>query len=89
MTFRPDLPNDIDVLKVLLVAAEAQVNAQNKTLAERDNIIERKENRIIRLEKLLADFKCTFYGVKPEKGHPDQYHLALAAHRDTDGLCPC
>lgn len=37
----------------------------------------RKEDRIIRLEKLLADFKRALYGAKSEKGHPDQYHLAL------------
>jgi len=37
----------------------------------------RTEDRIIRLEKLLADFKRALYGAKSEKGHPDQYHLAL------------
>jgi transposase len=26
---------------------------------------------------LLADFKRALYGAKSEKGHPDQYHLAL------------
>lgn len=61
----------------MLVAAEAQINAQNETLAERGGIIERKEDRIIRLEKLLADFKRALYGAQSEKGHPDQYHLAL------------
>ena len=29
------------------------------------------------MEKLLADFKRALYGAKPEKSHPDQYHLAL------------
>ncbi len=55
-----------------------------------DGIIERKEDRIIRLEKLLADFKRALYGATSEKGHllpdsrllanderTDQYHLAL------------
>ena len=42
-----------------------------------DGIIERKEGRIIRLEKLLADFKRALYGAKSEKANPDQYHLAL------------
>ncbi|MEY8144799.1 IS66 family transposase zinc-finger binding domain-containing protein, partial [Falsihalocynthiibacter sp. CO-5D18] len=46
-------------------------------MATRDGIIERKEDRIVRLEKLLADFKRALYGTKSEKGHPDQYHLAL------------
>ena len=46
-------------------------------MTEQDGVIERKEVRIIRLEKLLADFKRALYGAKSEKGHPDQYHLAL------------
>ena len=50
--------------------------SQAKMMAQ-DGIIERKEDRIIRLEKLLADFKRALYGAKSEKGHPDQYHLAL------------
>ena len=77
MTSAADLPDDIDALKALLIAAEAQISAQNATLAERDGTIERKEDRITRLEKLLADFKRALYGAKSEKGHPDQYHLAL------------
>jgi len=77
MSFPSDLPHDIDALKAMLVAAEALINAQDQTLAERDGIIERKEDRIVRLEKLLADFKRALYGAKSEKGHPDQYHLAL------------
>lgn len=77
MTSAADLPDDIDALKALLIAAEAQISTQNKTLSERDGVIERKEDRIIRLEKLLADFKRALYGAKSEKGHPDQYHLAL------------
>ena len=72
MTFPADLPDDIDTLRAMLVAAEAQIDAQNKTLTERDGIIERKEDRIIKLEKLLADFKRALYGAKSEKGHPDQ-----------------
>lgn len=77
MTSAADLPDDIDALKAMLIAAEAQIGAQNKTIDERDGIIERKEDRILRLEKLLADFKRAPYGAKSEKGHPDQYHLAL------------
>ncbi|MEH6834595.1 transposase [Falsihalocynthiibacter arcticus] len=77
MTSATDLPDDIDALKALLAAAEAHISAQNTTLTERDGIIERKEDRIIRLEKMLADFKRALYGAKSEKGHPDQYHLAL------------
>ena len=63
MTSAADLPTDVATLQALLIASE-----------ERNM---RKEDRIIRLEKLLADFKRAFYGAKSEKGHPDQYHLAL------------
>lgn len=70
MPFPADLPDDIDALKAIIMASQAKMMAQ-------DGVIERKEDRIIRLEKLLADFKRAFYGAKSEKGHPDQYHLAL------------
>ncbi|MBT6188861.1 MAG: IS66 family transposase [Tateyamaria sp.] len=70
MTSAADLPDDIDALKAIVMASQAK-------MSEQDGIIERKEGRIIRLEKLLADFKRALYGAKSEKGHPDQYHLAL------------
>ena len=70
MSFPADLPDDIDALKAIIRASQAK-------MTEQDGIIERKEDRIIRLEKLLADFKRALYGAKSEKGHPDQYHLAL------------
>ena len=57
MSFPADLPDDIDALKAVLAAAQVQISAQNHTLAERDGIIERKEDRIIRLEKLRVEFK--------------------------------
>ena len=77
MTSRSDLPTDVATLQALLIAADARLSAQSQSLLDRDGIIERKEDRIIRLEKLLADFKRALYGAKSEKGHPDQYHLAL------------
>ena len=70
MTSPTNLPDDIDALKAIIVASQAK-------MVDQDGIIERKEDRIIRLEKLLADFKRALYGAKPEKSHPDQYHLAL------------
>ncbi|WP_386630137.1 IS66 family transposase [Sulfitobacter geojensis] len=70
MTSAANLPDDIDALKAIILASQAK-------MSEQDGIIERKEDRIIRLEKLLADFKRALYGAKSEKGHPDQYHLAL------------
>ncbi|WP_456388978.1 IS66 family transposase [Profundibacter sp.] len=77
MSFPSDLPDNIDALKAMLVAAKAQISTQDQALADRDAVIERKEDRIIRLEKLLSDFKRALYGAKSEKGDPDQYHLAL------------
>ena len=56
----------------MLVAAEAQISTQDQALADRDSIIGHKEDRIIQLEKLLADFKRALYGAKSEKGHPDR-----------------
>ena len=77
MTSRSDLPTDVATLQALLIAADARLSAQSQSLLDRDGIIERKEDRIIRLEKLLADFKRALYGTKSEKANPDQYHLAL------------
>lgn len=70
MPFPTDFPDDVDALKAIILASQAK-------MTEQDGIIERKEDRINRLEKLLADFKRALYGAKSEKGHPDQYHLAL------------
>lgn len=54
-SFPSDLPDDIDALVAMMGAAEALINAQDQTLAERDGIIERKEDRILRLEKMSAN----------------------------------
>ena len=70
MTPAADLPDDIDALKAIILASQAKIS-------EQDGIIERKEDRIVRLEKLLVDFRRALYGAKSEKSHPDQYHLAL------------
>lgn len=65
-----DLPDDMDALKAMLAASLA-------ALADRDAVIERKEDRIVRLEKLLADFKRALFGHRSEKSDPEQYELAL------------
>jgi len=70
MDLPADLPTDIATLQALLRASEARI-------AERDAIIERKEDRIVRLEKLVADFKQALFGAKSEKADADQYQLAL------------
>jgi transposase len=77
MELPADLPNDIDTLKALLRASEARNDERDTQVAERDAIIERKEDHIIRLEKLVADFKRALFGAKSEKANPDQYQLAL------------
>jgi transposase len=77
MELSADLPNDVDALKALLRASEARNAERDTQVAERDAIIERKEDRIIRLEKLVADFKRALFGAKSEKADPDQYQLAL------------
>ncbi len=58
-----DLPDDIDALKAMLVASEAR------------NL--RKDERIERLEKLVAAFRQAVFGRKSEKSDPDQFELAL------------
>ena len=58
-----DLPDDIDALKAMLVASEAR------------NL--RKDERIERLETLVAAFKQAAFGRKSEKSDPDQFELAL------------
>lgn len=63
--------------EALLLVTDAHLEAQSRTLLDRDAIIERKEDRIIPVEKLLADVKWALYGAKSEKGDPGQYHLAM------------
>jgi len=70
MSLPADLPTDVATLQALLRFAEEH-------MSERDAIIERKEERIIRLEKLMVDFKRALFGSKSEKADPDQYQLAL------------
>ena len=77
MSFPADLPTDVATLQALLRAAEERASERDARLAERDAVIERKEERIVRLEKLVADFKRAMFGAKSEKVDPDQYQLAL------------
>ena len=72
-----DLPNDINALKALLLLSQAKIADQDGQLSTQDALIERKEDRIKRLEKLLADFKRALFGAKSEKVNPEQYELAL------------
>ncbi len=65
-----DLPDDIAALKAMLIAATAR---EAETVAQ----IARKDERIERLEKLVAAFKQAAFGRKSEKTDPDQFDLAL------------
>ncbi|MBB3452800.1 transposase [Rhizobium sp. BK313] len=58
-----DLPDDIAALKAMLIAAQAREV--------------RKDERIERLEKLVAAFKQATFGRKSEKTDPEQFDLAL------------
>lgn len=58
-----DLLEEIAALKAMLIAADA-----------RDR---RKDERIERLEKLVAAFKHAAFGRRSEKSDPDQFELAL------------
>lgn len=58
-----DLPDDPAALKAMLIASEAR------------NL--RKDERIERLEKLVAAFRQAAFGRKSERRDPDQFDLAL------------
>lgn len=58
-----DLPDDVAALKAMLVASEAR------------NL--RKDERIERLEMLVAAFRQAAFGRKSEKSDPEQFELAL------------
>ena len=63
MSKTADLLEEIAALKAMLIAADA-----------RDK---HKDERIERLEKLVAAFKQAVFGRKSEKSDPDQFELAL------------
>ncbi len=58
-----NLPDNIAALKAMLIAAQAREV--------------RKDDRIERLEKLVAAFKQAAFGRKSEKADPEQFDLAL------------
>ena len=58
-----DLLEEITALKAMLIASEARNN--------------RKDERIARLEKLVAAFRQAAFGRRSEKSDPDQFELAL------------
>ena len=58
-----DLLEEIAALKAMLIAADARDKP--------------KDERIARLEKLVAAFKQAVFGRKSEKSDPDQFELAL------------
>lgn len=70
MNSAADLPDDIEALKAIIVAQQAQAGVQA-------GVIARKEDRIVQLEKLVADYKRALFGAKSEKVCPEQFELAL------------
>lgn len=70
MNSASDLPDDINALKAIILAQQEQA-------AVHTGVIARKEDRIVRLEKLVADFKRALVGAKSEKVCPEQFKLAL------------
>ena len=65
-----DLPDDIDALKAIILAQQEQNAVQA-------GVIDRKETRIVQLEKLVTDFKRALFGARSEKACPEQFELAL------------
>ncbi|MBX5167015.1 IS66 family transposase [Rhizobium sp. NZLR4b] len=65
-----DLPDDVAALKAMLIAAQAREVGKDAQIA-------RKDERIERLEKLVAAFKQAAFGRKSEKTDPEQFDLAL------------
>lgn len=65
-----DLPDDVAALKAMLIAAKAREAGKDAQMA-------RKDERIERLEKLVAAFRQAAFGRKSEKSDPDQFDLAL------------
>jgi transposase len=65
-----DLPDDVAVLKAMLIAAQVREAGKDAQIASKDE-------RIERLERLVAAFKQAAFGRKSEKTDPDQFDLAL------------
>lgn len=72
-----DLPDDVAALKAMLIAAQVRELAKDMAIVNMDEHIARKDERIERLEKLVAAFKQAAFGRKSEKTDPDQFDLAL------------
>jgi len=61
----------------MILASQAEIAQRDMPVADRDAVIERKEDCIQRLEKLVADFKRALFGARSEKTDPEQFELAL------------
>lgn len=77
-----DLPDDVAALKAMLIAAQAREVGTDARIA-------RKDERIERLEKLVAAFKQAAFGRKSEKTDPEQFDLVLEAPGNGYGRDPC
>lgn len=72
-----DLPDDVAALKAMLIAAQVRAADKDAQIAIKEEHIACKDERIERLEKLVAAFKQAAFGRKSEKTDPDQFDLAL------------
>ncbi len=66
---KPSMPKTADLLE--------EIAALKAMLLDADARDRRKDERIARLEKLVAAFKQAVFGRKSEKSDPDQFELAL------------
>ncbi len=65
-----DLPDNIDALKAMVLAAQSRADQQV-------GVIIRKEERIVQLDKLVTDYKRALFGVRSEKVCLEQFELAF------------
>ena len=91
MLSESDLPDDVEALKAMILASQAGIAERDEALRQKeselhekdvlltgkDALIRDKEDRIERLEKLVAAFRQAVFGRKSEKADPGQYDLAL------------
>jgi transposase len=77
-----DLPYDVTALKAMLIAAQARE-------AAKDVQIVRKDERIERLEKLVAAFRQAAFGRKSEKTDAEPVRSGTGRPGNGHGSDPC
>lgn len=72
-----NLPNDIDALKVLVLAERGARAAAEELVIDVQEVADFERDRADRLEMLLAELRRTLFGKRSERLDPEQYQLAL------------